>query len=1705
MESSKKLYASFPLEWTVKSTSYQIRYRKAFDINEIDEVLCTIINANGNEINTKEFGMLLGFNLKDLAEEDIFYIYLDGLIEYNLIVKNEGTIQLTEFGQEALQSQLKYKYFYATTFLFENQTAIGEGRDFSFQNVLDLKNVLSHNRKIDLPTFENSQLQQKLQYQLFENNIYNGEIIDIYDSKPNISYKTIDLQCEIYEIDNLFQLSIFKSDLIKPDIQFLIDLPENEELKNELIRKGMFHHILNEQDSISIQDVETYIDLWNWKELAENLKVDWNDQRVFKLFQENGDGSIWSTISKTAPVESIKTVIKEYEEYWNWTTLSERFDDDFIKKQIENFNWDFEELSYKKTGLVKSLIPFLKDRDWDWNYLSKNLPSDFIESHINDFPWDYYEITISANEIFKNTFIKYHNDLEVLISKSWNWRFISDKINLNFLHKNISALSSKLDWHIVLNRFLTNAEIASECLKDESFKSLLKEHLPDNFVVAHQKYLWTLDLIDFFEELNLIQWESKSYINGFDTNSNVKWERDIFVKYKNRIITEIGFFTVSQQISDYSLIEEFSDFAWNWEGISKNQLLISTPIFVKKAFLGQLSFTNNLMWSEILALITNLNFINSNIEEFHEVTDSEKHIEFWNQLTRREEQQFVLRHCHFPWDWSFITKNTTEDIITDKFNDQELIKKWDWSIATRKLSKETILSNIEDLTHFIDWEYLVNEVFEVNNELLLENQLPRLATCLLGLEAKKRQEVWKYITAIYPFESLYPILEATYKISKFEWDWDCISNHELLPTDIGTLQQFKEKINWTIFSESNSIRQKFNFQTWDSFKDWFKNTDSYLAKFSEYWDWEVLSLNDDLIYNRLLLSEYKNEKWNWEYLSEFGGFIKKFKKDKSDYLRRVISDFPKIRFEFLSKRKDIAIDSDLILSTESKDWDWKLLSENENVKLSNDLLINLKDKDWNWKAVSKRKELKIDNETILNLLDKDWDWSYLSNNTKLEFNIEFIEKIKSKTWNWKSVSQHKSFLPTVEILTSTKEFDIDWKYLSQHPSLNPTKALLAKFETKWDWRSITQNPRINFEDNVFIERFVEKWNWNYICESGKITLNNEILGKFKDYFDWGLISANTNIDFSKEIIQKYKKYWNWTKLKNNSRAKELLGNYVEDEINNSVTLTFIDKIEQQYSPWKGSIYHFSHIDNAVEIIKNRKIQSRNNAIIKGDAAGNVVHLRNDAHDYARFYFRPHTPTQFYNEFLGKNTSDGYQSKNNEWVSWYEKARGLGFPKCPIPIFFKFSLQEVLFEGDYKCCISNGNMQTRSTQFGSIESIINKFGFDDLYYTPEQYATKDDYNRYRNYAQQEFLVKDELSFSDLTDFEIVCPTETAKSLLINLLGQEHMDVFSKILVDSKFYNNKNASITIKEDESGLHISTDFKGDGYFVLSGTNINELQVLSGDVTKLYHDKIIFNSSISINFAKSNIQLHFIDESSREWFVYQSGSTKSNVSKGFLNSWKAVISTEYYNPFAVIAVLKQNGYNDTFSYKIRHYTLESHTVLVCNVFEKYFAANYSSKYLNLELFRTLLVLHDIGKTKAFINGNKNYQYKYTKKIIVDLWKFLSYSNNKLNTILAFLEEDCLGDYFQNKLSIEQVYQKLNILSRSCGLDVFSFFKIYMIYYQCDIASYTADAGGIEFLEHLFDYENGSKVFDENEKMIKMSPKYWKMYNQLKTEIENGN
>ena len=60
-----------------------------------------------------------------------------------------------------------------------------------------------------------------------------------------------------------------------------------------------------------------------------------------------------------------------------------------------------------------------------------------------------------------------------------------------------------------------------------------------------------------------------------------------------------------------------------------------------------------------------------------------------------------------------------------------------------------------------------------------------------------------------------------------------------------------------------------------------------------------------------------------------------------------------------------------------------------------------------------------------------------------------------------------------------------------------------------------------------------------------------------------------------------------------------------------------------------------------------------------------------------------------------------------------KVLRLGLPKCPIPVFFRFNLQEVLLKLRDKCYMSNGNMQTNWAVVKPVLQMLSKFNFSDV--------------------------------------------------------------------------------------------------------------------------------------------------------------------------------------------------------------------------------------------------------------------------------------------------------------------------------------------------------------------------------------------------------
>lgn len=105
--------------------------------------------------------------------------------------------------KEALQSKLKYKYFFATTELFENQTIIGGRFDFSFKDTFDLENRFYHEIEITKGAIDNPKLKQKTPNSTFRKRHLQREIIELYERNPYVTYKTIALQCETLILGNL--------------------------------------------------------------------------------------------------------------------------------------------------------------------------------------------------------------------------------------------------------------------------------------------------------------------------------------------------------------------------------------------------------------------------------------------------------------------------------------------------------------------------------------------------------------------------------------------------------------------------------------------------------------------------------------------------------------------------------------------------------------------------------------------------------------------------------------------------------------------------------------------------------------------------------------------------------------------------------------------------------------------------------------------------------------------------------------------------------------------------------------------------------------------------------------------------------------------------------------------------------------------------------------------------------------------------------------------------------------------------------------------------------------------------------------------------------------------------------------------------------------------------------------------------------------
>ena len=1110
------------------------------------------------------------------------------------------------------------------------------------------------------------------------------------------------------------------------------------------------------------------------------------------------------------------------------------------------------------------------DFPWNWNKLAGNKTistderfcallnshTDAITNWLNTTSYDLIEryfdtlgLSVYINKIAERT----------SITNSWFannniWDKLSRNLSVNFIFHH---LSEKWNKKIISQRMIPLLEEMPDSL-DDCKTALDWTILSNNFNVSFiEEYI--SKYVDYWNWSVLTNRVNSAFLHVHFKDYLSLWDKDTAV---SRITPLLN----NNDLNDHEL-----DSVWNWYLLSESvtdKVLLN--ILSKKA--------DYLDWDIVSSRISNM-----------------KDIDFGLLL---ENTPSLAEHL----DWNILNEGMPLPEIL-KFKDLQNAV-WDWNIITKRFDTGFIVDNLAKYAQYWDWKIILNE--KINRSYVKDN-LEHIKDSIADLESDTKEQCWKTITSLYTPAELLELSEQYNPTNGYEW------NYSYIYKAIFDLDDFVSKGHSYVDNKALSASQAANnmfaydsdtyvFRTWKAIIKSKLNDGKYNWNFSELTKLDSIQQKNDVFY------ELTPERWDWNYISQFGICLSPVHNGK--YLCKYRD---RLNFKLISTREDINIDDNMVSSFIEEKWDWQALSSNTGTNITFDFIFQNREKEWDWSALSKNSTIKW-NDTKLREILKDpvikaaISWDDVVAKRELHIDDTLIKLMDGIDINWFELSGNPSFSPSIKSLKRAIEegAKINWSALSKNQNID--LSFVREYRDFLDWKILTSNKNvIKIQEEKILDEFIEFLNWSYVSEH--IELTNPILVKYKDYLIWK--SINNRFDYNQldlSVIDSIKDKIDWTKLSSSSVlfTEDFLHQYRNSidwfafSKNESVDFTadlyrdfipelnrvkFIETLSEcrthGYSRLK--VYHFSHMFNAIEIIKNRKIMSRNKAeetkALKYDAAGAVVHRTNKAHPYARFYYRPKSPTQFYNECLGWDDSLTMWDK-----SYYPQACNLHLPKCPMPVFFEFDIREIIAKMPDKCYYSNGNLQTNAALVYKVDDdptrIRTKYLYNDISDAYDIATADGGYDpsyhhalmgKIKEQSQQEFLVIDEFDFCCLDSFKIYCYDAFQKNLLIQYLGDD--EIIDKIEVSDSMYSHDNRSLDMSEDEDTITISSDYDLNGcayILVKGGTIINK-----GSIKNFISSGAIIYPSVKFDKKNPPSEIYLMDPNPRadtkQWLIYKS------------------------------------------------------------------------------------------------------------------------------------------------------------------------------------------------------------------------------------------
>lgn len=1194
--------------------------------------------------------------------------------------------------------------------------------------------------------------------------------------------------------------------------------------------------------------LEEYQDFLYWFALTERFNVDFilETYTTFKW-----DTAILLERANSDQIQQLLSLGILEKEYAEWQLIYAKISEDFIEANLDILDFDLITLTREKFELSWKGALKYPDLGWDWRYISQNTKLDLLIQHLTQIGEKVEFRTIiervlnecDANfiEIIKsNDLVDY---IENIASKDERPYWINGVSQVKLDHLRL-AFIEQYNLAIWGEGQFTGVEGNKNLIWDSSTFLLSQDKVKSNGGYAHvSRTITEKRLIDEYEGFN---WD----FNQLSRREDFLQDYNFIVGYKD----SLSFFSVFELVP-IPYIYEHHVFFHTWAREVDGTDAFWNTLYQRVGFRSMM----NLIASTDLNDLNLQRFYNSygydNVTNFHlcpsRLSELPEYSVFIKRTTIDAPFDYLIEHLDLPWDKYYFTQHIVEE--HDDISD-DLIRRYE---------------------HLIDWAALIKLGGVKKSDLRYDKRLPDIIPYINNLPEHEKKKAWSAITEKIEEADLWESIEETFNNEKFYWDWTVIScsKKALHICSTENLRLYASKIDWEALSSNGYLHNSWKYSE-DKFSNeeaWLGYIFSYLNAFDTYWDYKALSNADSINWNRKIISAFI-DKWDWEVISLKSKIFVASRGSRQLLDYRALKDYNKqINWGALSKRHDLTIRRRTLSDYSEKTWDWCLLSSHPNLELSIHTLAEYRNKPWNWRALTRKKSLKLKKEYFIKgeypwLKDQDWDWSYLSKADWVDG--EILIELQEKDWDWSSISLRKDIAfdyELIKILLSKKNIHWDsvlsskkllvrkktlkllsknvditpdqWSHISSNPSLSFYKSAgekpgkfkedyFKRFINFWDWEMLIKHQKVYKDDLSFFNKYSEYINWDVVADYFDLTF--DFIGTFGDKLDWYKISENTNLDFSIYYIKRYYNKWKWHLLLENTRVKENqeVLEYVENEVNSSPLLRLINRLYQKHSDFKGYVYHYTHLANALKILKEQKIKSRLKSEQFNNSAGTVWESNSRPWKYARFYFRPRTPNQHYNEGLGASDEKSYQ----RWA-------GMDFPKCPEPVIFKIDLYAFLEIGEEKLMLSNGNMQRRATRFGPLSKMVDIFNFDDVYHLGP--INKDEgINRILNAREQELLIEEELCLANIPEKSISIIPKSANGMdtILSTPGLPNR-LLNRLTTNSKFFSNRQTklySTKTGEDQDRYSFNT-IDGFKYRVFCSKEIAEKSkfIHNGNVTR--------------------------------------------------------------------------------------------------------------------------------------------------------------------------------------------------------------------------------------------------------------------------------